>query len=60
MYVKTRTHLQTVQKYMSIMLIALPHMEEFMIVAATKKYLFWIQEHYFVKFHETYETLLPR
>ena len=30
-----------------------PHMEEFIIEAATKKRLFWIREHYFAKFHET-------
>ena len=38
---------------MSILSIAAPHMEEFIIAAATKKRLLWIQEHYFAKFHET-------
>ena len=38
---------------MSIFPITAPHMEGFIIEAATKKRLFWIREHYFAKFHET-------
>ena len=38
---------------MSILPIAVPHMEEFIKEAATKKRLFWIREHYLAKFHET-------
>ena len=41
-----------VQKYMSILPIAAPHMEEIILEAATKKRLFRIREHCFAKFHE--------
>ena len=38
---------------MRILPIAAPHMEKFIIEAATKNRLFCIREHYFAKFHET-------
>ena len=48
---KTINHLKAVQRYMSILPIAAPHMEEFIKEAATKRRLFWIREHYLAKFH---------
>ena len=38
---------------MSILLIAAPHMEEFILEAASKEHLFWVREHYLEKFHKT-------
>ena len=41
MDLKTITYL-TMQQYINILPIATPHMEEFILEAATKKRLFWV------------------
>ena len=49
MEAETITHLKSIQKDMNILPIAAPHIEEFILEAATKKHLLWIRKQLFCK-----------